>query len=399
MASRVRPIESPEEITRIRPYLSRNIRDLLLFDMVTRTGIGVKRLIDLRVRDLKGLKAGDRLTIPGVYGRQPTELVMSAALYETWKTFLEQVDPGPGDYVFQSRTGPRPLNLSSISNMVRGWFEDLGLKGLSGTRSLKKTWEFHFREEQAQKELPDPADPLDILKPAETITLQEMVYRELLKSIVSGRIPPGEKLTVEKIASRMKVSPMPVREALARLEATGFIVTIPKKGSLVNELSVDNLKEILAIRLRLETMAAEQGCRKRTEETMRMLEGVHRKYMEAVEQRDVDGVLNLNKVFHHLIYKDADLPILQQIVEGLWDRVSPYLHLTMRSYSMGLSQTESCMFIGLKKHREILRGMREKDVDQVCRWLTKDLNEAAEVIIRFLNSARGEARPWSVSPG
>ncbi len=395
--NQVLPIEKEADIRRLRRHLSTNPRDLLLFDMLTQTGIGMKRLAALRVKDLLGLNPNDRLSLPGVYGRQPAELVMTDSLYATWSLFLERTKPDPGDFVFQSRNGRQPLNLSSISNMVRGWFEAVGLEELSGTRSLKKTWERHFQGRQRPPGEPELVDPLDILKPAETVTLQELVYRELLKSIVSGRIPPGEKLTVEKIASRMKVSPMPVREALARLEATGFIVTIPKKGSIVNELSVDNLKEILAIRLHLEIMAAEKGCQNRTRETIAMLESVHEKYVEAVGNRDVDGVLNMNKQFHHLIYKDAHLPILQQIVESLWGRVSPYLHLTMRSYSMGLTRTESTMFIGLKKHTEILDGMKRKDVDKVCNWLKKDLIEAAEVIINFLDSARNQNKPQSIS--
>ena len=49
------------------------------------------------------------------------------------------------------------------------------------------------------------------IKPIESETIQDKVYVELMRAILSGRVPPGERLTIEGVAKMMNVSLMPVR--------------------------------------------------------------------------------------------------------------------------------------------------------------------------------------------
>lgn len=81
----------------------------------------------------------------------------------------------------------------------------------------------------------------DLIAPVDTSTLQKRVFDTFFQAIVTGSFPPGIKLTVSDISRRFNVSQMPVREALSRLEATGFIVSQKKKGTIVRGLSEDEL--------------------------------------------------------------------------------------------------------------------------------------------------------------
>ena len=79
------------------------------------------------------------------------------------------------------------------------------------------------------------------LKVIESETLQESVYNALVDAILSGRIAPGERITLESIAKQLNVSIMPVREAVRRLQARDFVSVERNRRITVRELSPESL--------------------------------------------------------------------------------------------------------------------------------------------------------------
>ena len=61
------------------------------------------------------------------------------------------------------------------------------------------------------------------------------------------------------------------------------------------------------------------------------LEEIDRRYHEVSNSGNVEESLRVNAEFHHAIYAEARMPILQQIIESLWARTSPYLHIYFRA--------------------------------------------------------------------
>ena len=98
------------------------------------------------------------------------------------------------------------------------------------------------------------------IKTIKSPTVQKAVYEELIDALLSGRIAPGEKITIEGLAKSMGVSIMPVRAALQKLEGENFITVGKNRRIIVTELTSENLVELLEIRLVLECYAAEKAC-------------------------------------------------------------------------------------------------------------------------------------------
>jgi len=88
--------------------------------------------------------------------------------------------------------------------------------------------------------------------------------------------------------------------------------------------------------------------------------------------------LEKNKQFHHTIYQKADMPILQEIIEGLWGRLGPYLHIYV-------SEMPNYKVLKIHYHEGILQGMQERDPRKVCKWLALDLKKAAELVTGVLS--------------
>ncbi|MEZ5354542.1 MAG: GntR family transcriptional regulator [Bryobacteraceae bacterium] len=84
----------------------------------------------------------------------------------------------------------------------------------------------------------------------------ESAYRRLLEAILSGRMPPGSPLSRRRLAEEFGMSPVPVGEALTRLEAEGLVETRPRAGSRVRIPCADDILGNYELREALETHSA-----------------------------------------------------------------------------------------------------------------------------------------------
>ena len=375
----IKPLARPEDIRAVRDILAARPRDLLLFDLATRAGLLVGDLLRLRVRDLAPLESGDPIPLPARKTPGPHAPRADETILHTFRRLTAENALTGDDYLFRSRKGAGPMDVASVSHMVRGWFRAARLTGLTGARSLRKTWEVHFRDAVSPETGPAPDDPLDALRPTRRKTLQETVYNELLSAVASGLIPPGERLFAEKIARRMNVSQMPVREALARLEAAGFLSNLPGGGSVVRELSKENIRELIRIRLDLESMAVERAAAIREDALLDRLAGINERYLAATRVYDVDQTLQVNQEFHHAIYRAARMPILFEIIEMLWTRYSPYLHIHMRETARFNLQNI------LNFHHGLIEAIKRRDSREASRWLRADLTNVSEAVLQMFD--------------
>ena len=204
----------------------------------------------------------------------------------------------------------------------------------------------------------------------ETLTVKETVYRKLMMAIVSGGIAPGTPLIAQELADQFGVSLMPIRESLRKLEAGGFVLVQKNRRLAVRELSVKDLCEILKIRLDLELMAAREAVKNITENELNRLDELMDKVKTA---ENPEEFLKQNYEFHHTIYETAKMPILKEMIRDLWMRVSPYFHIYTAS-------TPNYRTLKIHYHEGIMEGLREKNVEKVCRYLTQDLEKAAELV-------------------
>ncbi len=212
------------------------------------------------------------------------------------------------------------------------------------------------------------------LKPVRSATLQDSVYQELFQAIVSSRLKPGERIVLETVAKQLEVSIMPVREAIRKLEA-GNLVTVQNRRIIVNELSLKNVKDILKVRLVLECYAAAEAAKVRCQKTVRRLEEL---FEEMERTDDIEAYLKANREFHNTIYRECDNPILQEVIDSLWERYSPYLHILLDN-RINWKHPDIA-----QRHEGMLKAMREQDPKAIRRWVEMDLSEAAEWILEMM---------------
>jgi DNA-binding GntR family transcriptional regulator len=356
------PIKNYEDINLIRFNLGNKPRDLLLFDLATQTGIGLQKLLRLKVKNLTGIKEGEKVSIDTDKDKKYS-FTINKAIFDAFYDYLEKVKPKPDDYLFKSKKGQRPLNLSSASKMIKGWFETANIQNCYGAISLRKTWEITYNKSRVDQDT-TTVKPASIFKPIEIITTQKKIFQELLKAIIAHKVPPGTKLTTAEIAKTFGVSQAPVRAALNWLEAKGFIISQKKSGSVVRELTAKELFDIVQIRVILETGAARLACEVCTEETFYIIESIIKRFKNAstYEERD-----QINRLFHITVPRDINNPMLIDMISDLYDRFAPYAALTFTE--LGYIPDHNLEQVDPEYYVKILEGMRRKDVDKVTKFL------------------------------
>ena len=83
---------------------------------------------------------------------------------------------------------------------------------------------------------------------------EEMVYQVLKEEILNLELKPGQVIKENEICQRFSVSRTPVRDALRLLQEQGFVVTVPYRGIYVTLLSLSNIKQMIYMRVAVETM-------------------------------------------------------------------------------------------------------------------------------------------------
>ena len=82
----------------------------------------------------------------------------------------------------------------------------------------------------------------------------ELVFETLKQEILDLKLEPGRLISENDICERFGVSRTPVRDALRLLQEQGFVETIPYRGTYVTLLSLDNIKQMIYMRVAVETM-------------------------------------------------------------------------------------------------------------------------------------------------
>ncbi|MEW5723225.1 MAG: FCD domain-containing protein [Thermodesulfobacteriota bacterium] len=369
------PVNELKYLERFRSLLSGRPRDLLFFELATRTGLPASYLLNLKVKDLA-------LNESEVYLKANMEdniisrpLVIDEPFRNTLKGYLTEIRASEDDYLFPSRKGGGPLTIASASRMVRGWFKQLKVKSPGGLLSLRRAYLLHYHSPRPSgREARPEAASKPLLRPLKSTPLQEMVLDELQRAILSGRILPGEKIMAEDIARQMGVSRTPVREALSRLQASGFVYPQKGGGSVVTHLSEKEIEEIVEVRLLLEITIARQAAGIESEETCAKLEQQIAKMKSASEKGNVDDYLKANQEFHHTIYRSVQRPFLRQLIETVWHRLSPYLYIEIRR------KDEFDWTGDITRHRLMLEALKRRDTEELCHWLSEDIKEVARMV-------------------
>lgn len=148
-------------------------------------------------------------------------------------------------------------------------------------------------------------------------TLSEQIFTLVRDRIISGSLPVEMAIRQDALAAELGVSKIPLREALVRLEQEGLLTSQANRGFFVRPMTVSEVEEVYALRLKIEPEAVAQAAALATpadhKAAREALEALDR---AAAEDHKTD-VGKLNRAFHLSLVRPLGRQVTLQIIERL----------------------------------------------------------------------------------
>lgn len=149
---------------------------------------------------------------------------------------------------------------------------------------------------------------------------EETVADYLREGIIAGRFARGERLKQQDIADRLQTSITPVREALKLLEAEGYVTSDNYRGATVAPFDIEASREVLDLRILLETKLVKAAVEKATGADIAELKVLAAEFARAFDAGDNERARAANYRFHHRMFEIASQPQTLHFVQILWAR-------------------------------------------------------------------------------
>ena len=158
-----------------------------------------------------------------------------------------------------------------------------------------------IQEDRAYK----PAEPsAESLEPAAASSRAAWVYEVLRTRITEGHIRPNARLVETALAEELQISRTPVREALQRLAASGYVFG-GRSGWVVREHTAGEIQEIFETRAALEGYASRLAAVRATTEELDAIAHTQGAEGERLLRITREELVDVNDLFHNAIYRSS----------------------------------------------------------------------------------------------
>lgn len=180
----------------------------------------------------------------------------------------------------------------------------------------------------------------------------DLAYTEIRRMIIDGSMEAGSRLVTDRLARKLAMSVVPVREALFRLEAEGFVESTFNSGFRITPVDSGSIHDLFGLLEALEVLSVQAACRTMSDEGLLEL---HR-FVDHMDAVDDDAAWTaLNREFHELISRRSSTPLVTSALRlalDHWERLrrSRFRHVDVTRTSVTSDE-----------HRALLRAISHRD--------------------------------------
>ena len=206
-----------------------------------------------------------------------------------------------------------------------------------------------------------------------SFSLTDEIVDIIRDRILKGEYKIGEKIKENQIATELKVSRTPIREAFKQLENEGLIDYIPNRGCFAKGFTRQDIEDIYAVRKALEILAVEWAVNRITSEQIQSLQDQSDLMEFYTARKDSKKVLEINTDFHDVIYNATGSRFMAQV---------------LRSYKEYIEQTRKVIFY----EQEYLEEIFEEHKAVLMAIMSKDAEAAKEAMAKHLDGSQRRAK-------
>ncbi len=180
-------------------------------------------------------------------------------------------------------------------------------------------------------------------------TLREKVYNYLRAELAKGTLTPGSYIDQNRICDNLDISRAPLRDALIQLESERFVEILPRRGVLINKLTLKDIKNFYEIIGSLESSVILSEFHKLTPTDIAAFEEINGRLKEKLDKNLFDKYYELNLEFHGIFLALSDNTLLNHII----------LPLKQRLYDFPLMKyDQQWELINLSEHQRFIESVK-----------------------------------------
>lgn len=198
--------------------------------------------------------------------------------------------------------------------------------------------------------------------------------------IIKNEIPPGETLQIDKLANQFGVSTTPVREALLKLQNSGFVEITPNKSATVTHIDVSQVEDIYEFRTLLEAIASKAVAEQAKDQELDNLEECFNQVMEKPDvAMHIKGEEELDKLF----FKYTTNKLIRDTLRDLKQRGQ-----RISFYNTSSSCDTSEILTMTQEHLNIVKAFKEHSPIHAEACVKEHLENARKRTLKALESCK-----------
>ena len=186
-------------------------------------------------------------------------------------------------------------------------------------------------------------------------SLLDQAYNEIKLRIITCGYRPGEVLSEAAISDELKIGRTPIHQAIHRLMMDGLITIMPRKGVMVAPAGVDEVMEIIDVRLVTECYCARLAADRADNSELQHLQKIVDASEKVTNQRDVEKMMLFDREFHDTLARAARNTVLADVLRSLHER-------SLRFWFISLRDPDHHRNV-LAQHRAIVAALQSRQPD------------------------------------
>jgi DNA-binding GntR family transcriptional regulator len=208
-------------------------------------------------------------------------------------------------------------------------------------------------------------------------SLKEQVYDYLREQMRIGEILPGSDINLDETSRKLGVSRTPLRDALLQLEMEGFVTIFPRRGIVVNLLTLEEIRKYYEIIGSLESTALLLAFQEIGADEVGQMEGLIKEMDAALTAGDFDSYYAHNLRFHDIYLSRCGNENLVRIVQTFKKRL--YDFPRQKGY------VKEWELSSIREHRELLRLVKQGNAGQAAVFI-RDVHWSFQVQEKFIRA-------------
>jgi DNA-binding GntR family transcriptional regulator len=211
-------------------------------------------------------------------------------------------------------------------------------------------------------------------------SIVDRIHRDLRNMAITFRFFPGERLNEAILAKELGVSRTPLREALNRLSAEGFLTFSVNQGFFRKPLDVKEVFDLYEFRQQMEMAAVRIAVERATDEEVLELERFAERSAEDNANRTSEELILLDEEFHERVITLTGNIEMRNSLRNVNGRIQYVRWVDMNGRRRSETQTE---------HKEIVRALRERNAEECIRLMSEHIGHRLDQIIEKVERCYG----------